>query len=175
MPRGSIFTRFTADERGIAAVEMALMGSLLSVALMNVAEVGRYAYTATEVSAASQAGAQVLLTSCDTLHTPITLLCPDALTAIRAAAQGTSLGTDVAIKTPLDEGWYCLKSDGTLKYEATADNKPDDCSDVGAPQQRPEVYVQVKATYAYRPMFPGLTLAQTFPAQISHTAWMRVF
>lgn len=174
MPKGSIFTRFTDDERGIAAVEMALMGTLLAGALMNVAEVGRYAYTATEVAAASQAGAQVLLTACDTLHTPITLNCPDSQSYVTTAAQGTSLGTNVAITTPIAEGWYCLKPDGTLKFEANADSKPDDCGDIGAPQQRPEVYVQVKATYTYTPIFPGLTLAQTFPRQISHTAWMRL-
>jgi Flp pilus assembly pilin Flp len=174
MSTRAIFTRFGADERGVAAVEMALVGSLLAVALMNMAEVGRYAYLSTEVGAASQAGAQVILTTCDSLHTPVTLQCPDALNAIKTAATGTSLGTDLQIKTPLDEAWYCLKDDGTLKFEALANNKPDDCSDIGAPQQRPEVYVQVTAVYTYKPMFPGLTLAQTFPAQIARTAWMRV-
>jgi hypothetical protein len=173
--RPSVFTRFTADERGIAAVEMALMGTLLTGALMNVAELGRYAYIATEVAAASQAGAQTILTTCDTLHTPVTLVCPDAQTAITTAAQGTSLGRDISIKAPIDEGWYCLKDDGSLKYEAKPEDKPDDCGDVGEPTDRPELYVQVKAAYTYKPMFPGLTIAQAFPAQIAHVAWMRVF
>ncbi|MBW8814546.1 MAG: hypothetical protein JF588_14065 [Caulobacterales bacterium] len=174
--RARFFSRFAGDERGIAAVEMALMGTLLAGALMNVAEVGRYAYIASEVAAASQAGAQVILTTCDTIHTPVTVVCPDVQSAIITAASGTSLGHDISIKTPIDEGWYCLKDDGTLKFEAHADDdKPNDCGDVGEPQARPEIYVQVQARYNYQAMFPGLTLAQSFPGQISHTAWMRVF
>jgi Flp pilus assembly pilin Flp len=174
--RASFLRRFSDDRRGIAAVEMALMGTLLAGALMNVAEVGRYAYVASEVAAASQAGAQVILTTCDTMHTPVTQACPDAQSAILTAARGTSLGGAISIKTPIDEGWYCLKDDGTLKFEARADqDKPNDCGDVGEPQARAELYVQVRAGYVYQPIFPGLTLAQSFPAQISHTAWMRVF
>lgn len=175
MRRGFFPGRFAADERGIAAVEMSVVGALLATALMNVAEVGRYAYIAAEVAAASQAGAQVILTTCDTLHTPITLACPDSQSAIVTATQGTSLGADLKIKTPVNEGWYCLKDDGTLKFEGKADEKPEDCGDVGEPQQRAELYVQVTASYDYQPMFPGLTLAQAFPGQISRTAWMRVF
>ena len=49
---------FGNDRRGVAAVEAALIGGFLVVAMFNVAEVSRYAYISMQVLTASQAGAQ---------------------------------------------------------------------------------------------------------------------
>ena len=54
------------------------------------------------------------------------------------------------------------------------DHKPQDCSDVDDPIQRPALYIEVQASYTYEPIFPGLTLAQSFPKTIVKSAWMRV-
>jgi len=39
---------------------------------------------------------------------------------------------------------------------------------------QPALYLQVHTRYAYRPMFPGLTIGGGFPANIDKTAWMRL-
>ena len=166
---------FRSDERGVAAVEFALVGGFLVVTLFNVVEVSRYAYLSTQVTSASQAAAQAVIVECDTSHVPATLNCPDAQEAVTTALHGTSLGADVALTTAgLQEGWYCTNQQGALQKMSGASSKPANCADAGDPAAAAGLYLKINATYHYEALFPGLTIADTFAPNIARTAWMRL-
>ena len=153
---------------------MAVIGSILAVAAMNAAEVGRYAFRSNEVGSATQAGAQAAYVACDPAHTPATTNCPNLTTAVTTAIQGTPLGALVSLSGPITEGYYCLNDTNQLVYMADVNSRPADCSAVGQPTLRSVLYLQVRTTYAYRPMFPALTMVGAFPQAITRTTWMRM-
>lgn len=166
---------FRNDERGAAMIELALVGMMFSACMVNVAETAHYAYQASEVNAAAQAGAEAALNACDTAHTPATLNCPTLNSAVITAIQGTSLGSQVTINGAITEGYYCLTTAGALQKAGGANNRPSDCSAVpnntgGAPI----LYLQAPVAFTYQPIFPGLTIVQTFASPITRTAWMRM-
>jgi Flp pilus assembly pilin Flp len=165
---------FRSDERGVAAVEFALVGGFLMMALLNVAEVSRYAYQSTQVASASQAAAQAVVVKCDTSHVPATINCPDAAAAVTMALQGTSLGANVTLTGGLQEGWYCLSLQGALQRMSDAGSKPANCGAAGNPAAAAGLYVKVNAVYQYQAMFPGLTIAESFSPTIARSAWMRL-
>jgi len=154
------------DERGVAAIEAALVSGVLAVSLMNVVEVTRYAYTASQVEAATQAAAQAAVIACDLSHTPVTSNCPEVNTAIANAIHGTSLGDDVSLDGSLSEQWHCISGSDTLQPASGQDAT---CSD----DAKPGLYLRVRTTYTYQPLFPGLTVAEGFSGTINRTAWMR--
>ena len=164
---------FRSDERGVAAIEAALVGALLVGALLNVVETTRYAFTATQVAAATQAGAQAAVVACDTSEVPVTTNCPEVTAAIQTALQGTSLGDDVKLDSTLDEAWYCVTADDKLSRVSGAGDKPSDCSAVGNAGAKPALYLTFRTSYPYQPLFPGLTIAAAFSDTIERTAWMR--
>jgi Flp pilus assembly protein TadG len=166
--------RILTDESGVAAVEFALVGSLLVGALFNVAEVSRYTYLAIQVSAASQAGAQGALVACDTSHVPATINCPGVLTAVTTALHSTSLGDDISVVGALQEDWFCVNAQGALQVVGDAAHKPTNCAAAGDASAAPGLYLRVNVTYHYEAMFPGLTIAEAFPANITRSAWMRM-
>jgi Flp pilus assembly protein TadG len=167
--------RFASDERGVAAVEMALFGTFVIGALLNVVEVGRYAYIATQVTSASQAGAHAAIAKCSTTETPVTSACPEAADAIDTAIAGTSLGEEIALDGDLEEAWYCVNAEGALEEVAEAEApKPTNCEDAGVPSGLPALYLRVRVTHAYEALFPGLTITETLPTEIVRTAWMRM-
>lgn len=166
-------SRFGGDTRGVAAVEMALVGGVLAGALMNVAEVGRYAHVATQVTAAGQAAAQAALVRCDPDDTPVTLRCDGVGSAVATAIRGTSLGETVTLHGAPSEGWYCVNAQGRLQKVADADDEPGDCEAAGG-EGAPGLYFSLQVQHTYEPLFPGLTLAETFPDTIVRSAWMRL-
>lgn len=165
-----LLRRFRRDERGVAAIETALLGTLLFGALMNVVEVSRYAYVSTQVAAATQAGAQATVIACDVNQTPVTTKCSNASSAVQAALSGSTLGDKVKLVSGggLTESWYCPAADGLQKVGAAGDT-PSTCAG-GA---KPGLYVHVTASYDYTPLFPGLTIVETFSDSITRSAWMR--
>lgn len=165
---------FRRDERGVAAVEMGLTGTILLGLMLNGVEVGRYAYTASQVTAASQAAAQAALVQCTPVETPVSTNCPEAAEAMAQALQGTSLGEEVKRVGNLDEAWYCLDDKGVLTRVADPGSKPSNCTAAGMPAAYPALYLKITAGYTYTPMFPGITLAEKLPAEIQRTAWMRM-
>lgn len=174
MTAGGWIRRFGRDTRGTAAVEFGGVGLLLMVAVMNGADVGRYGYQTSEVNAAAQAGAQAAAVACDLAHTPATLNCPELNQAVSTAIQSSPLGSDVTLKGGLAEAYYCLDNSGALKRVAAANSKPADCSAVNNTAAVPTLYIQVPVTYTFQPLFPGMTLAQSFAPTIERTAWMRM-
>ena len=174
MPTKVFLRRFGGDERGVAALETALIGSILVAALLNVVEVGRYAYLSTQITAATQAGAHAAIVTCEPNETPVTINCPGVNAAITASIQGGSAGNHITLHGAVSERWYCLTSSGALQDMAAANARPSNCTAAGDPAQQAALYLRVQTQYTYEPIFPGLTLADTFDTTIIKTAWMRL-
>ena len=167
--------RFAGAANGAAAVEMALVSSILAGALVNVAEAGRYAYTVSQVTNASQAGVQIALARCAADKTPVTTKCPGVETLVEAAVRSTSLGSQVTIDDDLSEAWYCVDGQGELQQVATAQNKkPENCQAVGQKDRSPGLYLSIEVSHPYQTLFPGLTIVERFPDTIRRSARMRV-
>lgn len=166
--------RFRRDERGVAAVEMALITGIFSVAMLNAVEVGRYAYILMEIGQATQAGAQAAYVTCDSNHLPATQNCPSLDSAVTTAIQSTSLGARVSINGAISEGYYCLNNTGALVYASDVNNRPSDCSAYGEAALSPSLYLQVPTTYSFTPIFSSFTIGSGLPHTIQKTAWMRM-
>lgn len=165
---------FRADERGVAAVEFSFVIGLLAVVLMSTAEIGRYAWSASQVGAAAQSAAYAVLVNCEVNETPVTLNCPDLAATVTSALQGSALKSQVTLQKPVEEAWYCLDGSRRLqKYSTYLQSPPGSCSGYGG-GSTPALYLKVEAQFDYDPMFPGLTLVESFPDKVKRTAWMRV-
>lgn len=163
------------DNRGLAAIEFALIAGFLSVAVLNVADVSVFLFDQLQVNNATQMGVQAAWATCDLNHVPATTKCPAMNGAVTTAIQSTSLGNSVQLQggSP-SEGWYCVSSTGTLQYMSDYANPPDDCTAAGVPTTAPADFVKVQTTYAYSPIFPGLSVAAVFPAHITSTSYVRL-
>jgi hypothetical protein len=95
--------------------------------------------------------------------------------AVTNSVQSTSLGTSITLQpgSP-SEGYYCVNASNALEYMSDVDNKPTDCSAAGMPGLQPGDYISVQTTFAYAPLFPGITVAGKFPTPIAKTALMRL-
>lgn len=165
---------FAADEGGLAAIEMALVSVLFAGAVMNAVEIGRYGVTIMQVNNAAQAGASAAYGACDAEHVPATTNCSELNAAVDTAMASTTLGTRITRGSSYNEGWYCVNAAKQLQYISSPGSKPADCSAAQNPSAAPGLYLGVQATYPFRPMFPGLTLAASFTTPINRTAWMRM-
>jgi Flp pilus assembly protein TadG len=165
--------KFARDQRGVAAVELSLVASLLCVAAVNAVEVARYSASARQVSAATQAVAQAAYVTCDTVHVPALTECPELSTATRAAVTSTPLGASITL-SPVTEGYYCVSDAGQLTYMSPADSPPDDCSAVTDNDIAPGLYLRVQTTYTHARLLGVPTVADTFANPIVRTAWMRM-
>lgn len=175
MPAKRFLAGFAAAADGAAAVEMALVGSILAGALVNVAEAGRYAYTVTQVTNASQAGVQIAVARCAADKTPVTLKCPGVEDLVEAAVRSTSLGSKVTIEDDIVEAWHCVDEHGDLKKVAAVESKkPENCSAVGQKDRSPGLYLSIEVSHPYQTLFPGLTIVERFPDTIVRSARMRV-
>jgi Flp pilus assembly protein TadG len=170
-----LFRAFQTDTQGVAAIEFALIGGVLCVAMLNVVDVAMYAYQQMQVANAAQMGAQAAWKTCDTTELPATTNCPGLSSAITAAIQSTSLGSKVSLTegSPA-EGYYCLNSSDSLEKVSEVSNKPSDCSAVGKSSLRPGDYIQVQVTYSYAPMFMDFTVASLLTTPIVRTAILRL-
>ena len=170
----SLLVALRRDVRGVAAVEFALIALMLSVGLLNVADVGVFASTKMQLENATEMGAQATLKTCNANQVPATTNCPGLNSAVTAAIQSTSLGTHVTLASGYpSEGYYCVNSAGALVYVAAVGSKPSNCSSVGGTSS-PADYVLVQATYHYTPLFPGITVTSAFSGTLSKTTYVRV-
>jgi Flp pilus assembly protein TadG len=178
------------DRRGVAAIEFALVGGFLSVALLNMVDVSIYIFQKMEVDNAAQAGAQAAWNLCgpttgpnESSQLPATLIntstsmpnCPGLTAAVTAAVQSTGLGTNVTLQfgSPA-EGYYCLNSSNALVYVSSVSNPPANCSSVGEASLQPADYIQIQTTFTYTPLFTGITVANLLTTPITSTALIRL-
>jgi hypothetical protein len=168
--------RFGRDQGGAAAIEFAGVAVLLVFGALNTAELGRYAFQASDVAAAAQSGAEAAAVACDVDHVPATLNCPGLQTAVTVAVESSRLGSYVQLNGPITEAYYCRTTTGSLGKAGDVGAKPADCSGVAnaAGGATPALYLQVDVLYIYRPMFTGLTIAQDLNPYVTRIAWMRM-
>jgi Flp pilus assembly pilin Flp len=172
---GAFLQRFRQAEDGVAAVEMSLVSVMLCGALINAVEIGRYATSIMQVQNAAQAGVAAANHTCDIEHLPATLNCANLTSTVSAAVESTSLGARISVKGAVTEGWYCVNGvTKALQYMSAADAKPADCSAAANAGGSPGLYLRVNATYAYEPIFPGLTIAERFASPLTRTALARM-
>jgi Flp pilus assembly protein TadG len=163
-----------ADHRGVAAIEFGFFAVFLSLALANVADVSIYIVQRMQVENATQVAAQAALKTCST-KLPATTNCSALSTAMQNALQSTSLGAGVAFVTGFPtEGYYCINPSNALQYVSDVSSKPADCTAAGMPTLQPGDYIQIQTTFTYNSLFPGLSVASTFPTPINRTAMLRL-
>jgi Flp pilus assembly protein TadG len=166
---------FAADDSGLAAIEMALVSVLFAGAVVNAVEIGRYGVTIMQVNNAAQMGVSAAYGACDIEHLPATTNCSGLNAAVDTAITSTTLGTRITRGAGYNEGWYCVNAAKALVLVASAgSNKPADCSAAQNASATPGLYLGVQAVYPFKPMFPGVTLAESFQSPISRTAWVRM-
>ena len=166
-----------SDSRGTSAIEFSFFAGLLSLAVLNITDISVYLYKRMEVENATQMGVQAAFKTCDPSsgYLPATTSCPGLNTAITNAIQSTSLGGLVKLQSGSpSEGYYCVNSSGALQYVSAVSQKPADCSAAGMASLQPGDYMKISTSYAYSPMFPGVSVAGTFASPITNTATIRL-
>jgi Flp pilus assembly protein TadG len=164
-----------ADQSGVAAIEFALFAGFLFLALVNVTDVSIYIYQRMQAENATQVAAQAALKTCDLNQLPATTNCAGLASAIQAAVASTSLGTRVSVVSGSpSEGYYCVNSSNALQYMSAVSSRPADCKAAGTPGVQPGDYIQITTSFAYAPLFPGLSVASKFATPINRTAMMRL-
>lgn len=188
--------RFARDASGAAAVEFALWLGILALPVLNVVDLGYYGFQAVQVREAAQAAVESAVANCAT-QLPATTNCAGLATGIATAAHSTSLGTNVTVagyatnSTASDtfEGYFCsgvtnalvtaTVSSGSNPWATNATStptEPSSCSGSTGAKNTDAVsdYVSVTVTYAFHPLFPGVTVASLLPSTITQQAWMRL-
>jgi Flp pilus assembly protein TadG len=133
MPALPLRLNLIRDERGLAAVEFAVVAMLLVVILGNAVDFGVYQYRTMQVQEAAQVGGQTAWSVCNTPSLlPATQNCSGLNAAVTTAIQSTSLGTRAALASGYPaEGYYCVNASAALQSVGTLSSKPTDCSAVG--------------------------------------------
>jgi Flp pilus assembly protein TadG len=164
-----------SDNRGVAAVEFALVAGTLIFGLLNTVDIALYTYQRMEVQSAAQMAAQAAWKTCDVTQLPATTNCPGLYAALNAAAQASSLGNSVTLASGSpSEGYYCMNSSNALVYVSDVSSKPSDCSSVGNPTGKPGDYIQIQVSFTYASLFPGLSVASTLPSPVIAASRMRL-
>lgn len=166
--------RLRKDSGGVAAIEFAFIAGFLSVAALNVADLGLFLFDRLQVENAAEMGVQAIWATCDLNHTPVTNKCTGYSSAMTNAVHSTSLGSHISVSSGYPtEGYYCVNSSGALVSVSDVNNKPADCSSVGNANAGPGDYMQVQVTYTYAPLF-GFTVASLLPTTITELASLRM-
>jgi len=179
----NLWRRYRTDQRGAAAVEFAIVVTLLTVPVLNVVDVAQYAWDRMQTDNAAQAAVQAAWTTCSTaanLPATVGTNCSAMSAAVTLAAQSTSLRTAVTV-TSTTEGYYCVKTSvtpNTLIYAGPVTSaKPSDCSQGsigGSSSDVPGDYVLITTSYTYSPIFPAVSVASGLATPITRQAWMRL-
>lgn len=174
-PSRGYWRSFRKDCRGMAAVEFSALAGFLSLAVVNVSDIGIYLYKRMQVENAALVGAMSALKACDASHLPATVNCPGLAAAVTAAIQSTSLGAAVTLSGgAVSEGYYCVNASNALQYVSSVANKPADCSAAGMAALQPADYLQVSVTYTYSPIFAGISVAGMFTTPMTKTTMVRM-
>jgi len=174
---------YRTEQRGAAAVEFAIVVTLLTVPVLNVVDLAQYAWDRMQTDNAAQAAVQAAWTTCSTsANLPATVgnNCSAMPAAVTRAARSTSLGAGVSV-TSTSEGYYCVKTSVTpnsLIYAgAVTSAKPSDCNQPGIGGSSSDVpgdYVLITTSYTYSSIFPAVSVASRLTTPITRQAWMRL-
>jgi len=171
--------RYSSDQRGAAAVEFAIVLTLLTIPVLNVIDLALYAWDRMQVDNAAQMAAQAGWAVCNQASnlpaTPNSYAnCPNMLTEVTTAVQSTSLGAAVTV-TATTEAYYCVVSGTLTQVAAVTSTKPANCSGFGGlASDVPGDYVQITASYTYTPIFPAMSIVSLLATPITRIAWTRM-
>jgi len=175
-----LWRRFRSEQRGAAAVEFALVLTLLTVPILNVVDLAVYSWDKMQVDNAAQVAVQAAWATCDTtVKLPATpnsyANCPTMPAAVTLAAQSTRLGTGVTV-TSTTENYYCVNTSTSVLVTVGTfpGTKPANCSSVGLSGDKPGDYVLITVSYSYTPVFSAVSIASALTTPITRTAWMRL-
>jgi Flp pilus assembly protein TadG len=169
-----------ANTRGTAAIEFGAAGLVLVLGLLNAVDVGLYAYKQMEVENSAEAGAQAAWITCNnkiSVLLPATTNCTSLTSAITTAIQATSLGTGVSLASGYPtEAYYCVNASNVLQnVGSVSSTEPANCSAAGNAATSPGDFLQVQVTYAYTPLFAGISVMSALGiSSITKTTWMRL-
>ncbi|MDH7637319.1 hypothetical protein [Sphingomonas oryzagri] len=173
--------RFLRDAGAVAAAEMALIFPILGYVSLNVMDLGVYIFSRMQTELAAEAAAGAARNICVAAGKypatyPAGNCDANLTTKLTAAAQATTLGTNVTIVGSPGEGYYCANTAGTLvSVAAVSATPPANCSSVvTGSTTAPGDYINVTTSYTYTPFAPGLAITAALPATIQQTAWMRL-
>jgi Flp pilus assembly protein TadG len=169
-PPGAKAAEFIEDQRGAAAVEIAIWALILAMPVLSIVDVGTYVYQRMQLENAAEMAVQAVWANCGPAYLPATLRCSGMSAAATSAAQTTSLGTNVTISSTT-EGYYCIAGDGSLTPTGGALSAGTTTCSNGA---KSADYIQITATYAYSPPFGASPVSSILGSSITKTAWMRL-
>jgi Flp pilus assembly protein TadG len=171
-----MFRTLRRETRASAAIEFAGVAGLLSVSLLNAVDVGYYMYKRMQVENAAQVGAQAVWKTCTQSMLPATQNCSALNTTVAAAIHSTSLGSAIGLASGYPaEGYYCVNSSNALQSVGSLSSRPSNCSAAGNANANPGDYIQIRVSYSYAPLFPGISvMSATGISSITMTSWMRL-
>lgn len=175
-------SRYRQDEKGAAAVEFALVVTLLTVPVLNVIDLAMYAWDRMQLDNAAQMGAQAAWATCSApTNLPATpnsyANCTGMPAAVTQAVQSTSLGAAVTVTSTV-ENYYCLNTttNALTPVGNFPNSKPANCGGAagGLTSDKPGDYVQITTSYTFTPIFPAVSIASALASPITRIAWMRL-
>jgi Flp pilus assembly protein TadG len=183
--RSTFWPAFFRREDGSAAAEFAIWLGVLTVPVLNAADISFYAYQAMQVRQAAQTAAQTAFSLCNGQAPPIATSCSGLNSALVTALASNGLGSNItwATSPASSEGWYCVDGTGALVISGSAETISPKGSNSGSmsstqpscTQGKAGDYVALSVTYTYKPIFKNLSIVtNVLPATITQTAWMRV-
>jgi Flp pilus assembly protein TadG len=174
---------FARAESGAAAVEFAMFALVLAPLILNLGDLGYYAYTRMEVENAAQAGAQAAWANCPPPSSPTAAAsstnCPQLSNAVTSAVQSTGLGSNVTWSNsstvwsggaPNGVATYCPVSTTNQLVQQNST-----CSATNSTGAAPGTYVMIQTSYTFTPLFKGATIASLFPSTITATTYQRLY
>jgi hypothetical protein len=184
-----VVRRFRGADDGIAAAEMAIWMAALSLPIVNLVDLGAYAYKRMQVETAAHAAVNAAWHDCNPYPSSGTAYPPPAVapckvglvTDMQNAAQSTTLGTGVSLPSAsISEGYYCATASGSLTLMASLGTA---ASPVSPAPAQPKCtgttklagdYVKAAVSYTYTPIISGASLISLLGTTITQTAWMRL-
>lgn len=176
---------FWRDTHGTAAAEFVLWLALLILPLLNTVDLGIYVFQKMQLQMAAQAATHAVWRACDKpAELPAVANCTGLAATIQAAAQSTSLGTNVTVVAGSPtEGYYCVNGAGALTVVGSTGHigsppskpSPFTCAtQVAGSTTTPGDYVQVTVSYPYQPVFDQVSMGAMLTTPITKTAWLRL-
>ena len=138
-----LWRRYRTEQRGAAAVEFALIVTLLTIPVLNVVDLALYAWDRMQVDNAAQMGVQAAWATCSlSSNLPATpnsyAKCSAMPAAVTTAVQSTTLGANVTVSSTT-EGYYCVNTSTNLLVAVGTfpGTKPANCVSVGSASDVP--------------------------------------
>lgn len=156
---------------------MALVFPMVGFIMLNVVDLAVFTYSKMQVELAAEQAVGIARASCTDAAKLSAGTCGTTYsTQITAAAQQTTLGTDVTLSGTPAEKYYCADANGTLVLVATPPSAPPaNCSAVvSGSTAKPGSYISATTAFTYTPIFPGVSVVSYLTTSIQSTAWMRL-